>query len=95
VIHSVGRALFGAGVVLGGASGVQRGSGKRHLKRVAGIEVSSLSAGIGAPAQYSCSEVTHHHEGLTHRASLHRSPLRLASRSHATCPWSLHLHMVL
>jgi hypothetical protein len=93
-IHGAGRALFGAGVVLG-ASGVQGRSRKHHLKRVASIEALSPSAAIGAQAQYSCSEVTCHHDGLTHRAALRRSLLHLASRGHATCPRSLHLHMIL
>jgi hypothetical protein len=50
---------------------VQKASRKQNLKGAAGIEASSPSAGIGALAQYSCSEVTRHHDGLTHRGLLH------------------------
>jgi hypothetical protein len=74
---------------------VQRASRKRHLKGATDIETSSPSARIAASAQYSCSEVTRHHDGLTHRGLLRCSPLRLASQERAMCPRSLHLHMVL
>jgi hypothetical protein len=95
-IHGAGELsfFFGGEVVLE-ASGVQRSSRGRNLKRVAGVETSCPSAGIGATAQYPYSEETCHHDGLTHRASLRRSPFRLASRGHATCSRPLHLHMVL
>jgi hypothetical protein len=74
---------------------VQRASRKQHLKGAASVKASSPNVGIGASAQYSCSEVTRHHDGLTHRGLLCRSLLCLASKDHATCPRHLHLHMVL
>jgi hypothetical protein len=74
---------------------VQRASNKQHLKGAAGVEASSPNTGIRASAQYPYSEVTCHHGSLMHRGLLHRPPLRLASRGHATCPRPLHLHMVL
>jgi hypothetical protein len=74
---------------------VQKASRKQHLKGMASIEASSPSVGIRASVQYSCSEVTRHHGGLTHRGLLRRLPLLLASRGHDMCLWPLHLHMVL
>jgi hypothetical protein len=67
----------------------------RHLKKAANVKTSSPSARIGASAQHSCSEVTRHHDGLTHRGLQCRSLLHLASRGHATCLRFLHLHLVL
>jgi hypothetical protein len=86
--------LFGDEVVLG-ASGVWRRSRMHHLKREADVETSSSITGIETSAQCSCSEETCHHGGLTHQASLCRSPLHLASRGHVACSRPLHLHMVL
>jgi hypothetical protein len=95
-IHGTGKpSSFIDGEVVLEASGVERRSRRCNLKRAADIEMSSLCSGIRATMQCSYSEGTRHHDGLTHRASLHRSLLHLASRGHAACPWPLHLHMVL
>jgi hypothetical protein len=78
------------------ASGVKRRMRRPcNLKRVASVETSCPSAGIGATAQHLCGEETRHHDGLTDQATLHRPLLCLASRGLTTCLRPLHLHMVL
>jgi hypothetical protein len=87
--------VYGARVVLGGGKWSAEGVEEVEFKGAASIKASSPSAGIGASAQYPCSEVMRYHGSLTHRGLLRRPLFRLASRGCAMCPRPLHLHMVL
>jgi hypothetical protein len=87
--------VFGARVALGGGKWSAEGVEEAAFKGAADVEASSPSAGIRASTQCPYSEVTCHHDSLTHQGLLRRPPFCLASRGHATCLWPLHLHIVL
>jgi hypothetical protein len=81
--------LFLGNEVALGASGVKRRMRRPcNLKRVASVETSCPSMGIGAMAKHLCGEETRHHDGLTDQATLHRPPLRLANRG-SPCVYGL------